>query len=73
MEYIVTCGVIILAVILALATNIDRGILDTNTYSTESSEPINIVASTKKCLCCLKEIKADAIKCGNCGSLINFF
>jgi hypothetical protein len=34
---------------------------------------INSFISTKKCPCCLKEIKADAIKCKNCGSLINVF
>ena len=73
MEYIITCGVIILTVILALAININRGTLDTNADLAESPDPINIVASTKKCPCCLKEIKADAIKCGNCRSLINVF
>jgi hypothetical protein len=40
MEYIITCGVIILTVILALATNINRGTLDTNIDLTESSDLI---------------------------------
>jgi hypothetical protein len=65
MESIITCGVIILAVILALVTNINRGTLDTNAGLTESSNPINIFATTKKCPCCTKVIKSDAIKCGN--------
>jgi hypothetical protein len=63
MDILVVLGLIILSVVLALITNKEK----------RSTSCDLIDSATKRCPCCTKEIKADAIKFKNCGSLITVF
>ena len=71
MEYLIVLNVILLSVVLGfLITYTGR---ENTPNSIDASKSKNITATTKQCPCCAKEIKVDAIKCKNCGSLINNF
>jgi hypothetical protein len=73
MIFFIVFGIVILAVVLALVINLKKKNMAGGALNTNICNPINIIASTKKCPCCAEEIKIDAVKCKNCGSLLNVF
>ena len=70
-EYIITIGILFLIVTVVEMSDIRKKKITCCTHDTSTSNARNI-ASTKKCPSCKAEMDNDAIKCKNCGALINF-
>jgi len=74
MEYFIAFSIIFfVVVVIELTINIRKKDVTYVALDTNIPNPIDIVTSIKKCPRCEEEIKADAIKCKKCGSLINAF